>query len=166
MKDSPLEWFYQSNILPLPQNLSSMRAGLVFTLFHGGCSLSKYKKAEVRRGLPPEGGSERWPVLDLSPGFWELPTILGILLACGGLVPVSASVFPWPSSRCVSSLHHPPSLHRLLCPNFLLEEPLSCWIRKSKSVSRPVVSSSLQTPLDCSLPGSSVHGILQTTILE
>ena len=56
MKDSPLEWFHQSNILPLPQNSSSMRAGLVFTLLHGGCSLSKYKKggeerASSRRGL-------------------------------------------------------------------------------------------------------------------
>ena len=34
-----------------------------------------------------------------------------------------------------------------------------------ESVSRSVMSDSLQ-PLDCSLPGSSVHGILQTRILE
>ena len=37
---------------------------------------------------------------------------------------------------------------------------------KSQSVSHSVVSSSFCDPLDCSLPGSSVHGILQARILE
>ena len=37
---------------------------------------------------------------------------------------------------------------------------------KSESFSCSVLSDSLQTPLDCSLPGSSLHGILQTRILE
>ena len=36
---------------------------------------------------------------------------------------------------------------------------------KSESVSRSVMSDSLWN-LDCSLPGSSVHGILQARILE
>ena len=40
------------------------------------------------------------------------------------------------------------------------------WVHmKSESVSRSVVSDSLW-PCDCSLPGSSVHGILQARILE
>ena len=37
--------------------------------------------------------------------------------------------------------------------------------KKLESVSRSVVSDSADS-MDCSLPGSSVHGILQTTILE
>ena len=36
---------------------------------------------------------------------------------------------------------------------------------KSESVSHFILSNSLN-PIDCSLPGSSVHGILQATILE
>ena len=39
------------------------------------------------------------------------------------------------------------------------------WVRQQPSVSRSVVSDSLP-PQDCSSPGSSVHGILQATILE
>ena len=38
-------------------------------------------------------------------------------------------------------------------------------IRCVKSVSHSVMSGSLQ-PMDCSPPGSSVHGILQARILE
>ena len=51
------------------------------------------------------------------------------------------------------------------------ERPLSKWcsinlnLIESKSVSSSVVSDSLR-PVDWSLPGSSVHGILQTRILE
>ena len=37
--------------------------------------------------------------------------------------------------------------------------------KESESDSRSVMSYSLQT-MDCSLPGSSVHGILQASILE
>ena len=37
---------------------------------------------------------------------------------------------------------------------------------KSQSVSHSVVSTPFCDPLDCSLPGSSVHGILQARILE
>ena len=37
---------------------------------------------------------------------------------------------------------------------------------ESKNVSRSVVSDPLWHPMDCSLPGSSVHGILQARILE
>ena len=40
------------------------------------------------------------------------------------------------------------------------------WDRdRGKSVSLTIVSDSLQ-PMNCSLPGSSVHGILQARILE
>ena len=35
-----------------------------------------------------------------------------------------------------------------------------------KSVSCPVVSSTLCDPMDCSLSGSPIHGILQARILE
>ena len=35
----------------------------------------------------------------------------------------------------------------------------------SESVNRSVVSDSV-TPMDCSLPGSSIHGIFQARILE
>ena len=38
-------------------------------------------------------------------------------------------------------------------------------IKKNTYVSHSVVSDSLQ-PMDCSLPGSSVHGVLQARILE
>ena len=37
---------------------------------------------------------------------------------------------------------------------------------ESESVSRSIVSDSVCTPMDCSLPESSVHGILQARILE
>ena len=37
---------------------------------------------------------------------------------------------------------------------------------RSESVSHLVISDSLRDPMDCSLPGSSVHGILQARILE
>ena len=42
---------------------------------------------------------------------------------------------------------------------------LSCTISESQSVSLSVVFSSLQ-PMDCTLPGSSVHGILQARLLS
>ena len=42
---------------------------------------------------------------------------------------------------------------------------LACSKVKSESVSRSVVSDSLR-PMNCTLPGSSVHGILQARILE
>ena len=39
-------------------------------------------------------------------------------------------------------------------------------VKESESVSRSEVSNSLQPHMDCSLPGFSVHGILQARILE
>ena len=54
---------------------------------------------------------------------------------------------------------------QLKCPRLrsaLLHPPH--WERES--VSRSVVSDSLQPRMDCSPPGSSVHGIFQTRILE
>ena len=46
---------------------------------------------------------------------------------------------------------------------FCISLKLNKW---SKSVSCLVMSKSLRPPLDCSSPGSSVHGILQARILE
>ena len=47
----------------------------------------------------------------------------------------------------------------------LFRDTGSQWIEKSKSVSCSVMSD-LCNPMGCSLPGSSVHGILQERILE
>ena len=47
----------------------------------------------------------------------------------------------------------------------LFRDTGSQWIEKSKSVSCSVMSD-LCNPMGCSLPGSSVHGILQARILE
>ena len=66
----------------------------------------------------------------------------------------------------------PPALMReglRLCFGFrdswspILDFPASCVT--SAVLNRSVVSNSLG-PMDCSLPGSSVHGILQARILE
>lgn len=43
---------------------------------------------KVSAGPAPSGG----PGPGLSPGFWWLPATLGVLLACGHITPVSASV--------------------------------------------------------------------------
>ena len=58
-------------------------------------------------------------------------------------------------------------LNGVLFAHHLLKTTRMCWISRQEGcvLSRSVVSDSLQ-PLDCSPPGSSVHGILQARILE
>lgn len=53
---------------------------------------------KVSAGSAPSGG----PGPGLSPGFWWLPATLGVLLACGHITPVSASVSLGGGSPCVS----------------------------------------------------------------
>ena len=44
--------------------------------------------------------------------------------------------------------------------------PVSAWQRKKLSLSLAQSCLTLCDPMDCNLPGSSVHGILQARILE
>ena len=55
--------------------------------------------------------------------------------------------------------------HGSLCCSDIIWWCCDSSTKESKSVSHSVVSNSLQ-PMDCSPPGSSVHGILQARILE
>ena len=71
----------------------------------------------------------------------------------------------WTFSHCF--------LLRILFPPHLLHHDLASWKSSTGKVVNPtgeklVVQScpTLCNPIDCSLPGSSVHGILQATILE
>ena len=48
-----------------------------------------------------------------------------------------------------------------------IEEELKCFLMKVKSQSEVAQSClTLSDPMDCSLPGSSVHGIFQARVLE
>ena len=78
------------------------------------------------------------------------------------------------SKRCLKiatfSASHPfsPTHTRILvCVFFSVSKaPFSLWPNMKSCVSRSIVSHSLCDPVDCSLPGSSLHGILQARILE
>ena len=54
----------------------------------------------------------------------------------------------------------------------ILEELISSWVLTTYKISKGLISEvaqscpTLHDPMDCSLPGSSVHGILQARVLE
>ena len=111
------------------------------------------------------------------PSLWELKTrwtnwqIDGWVSGCPGL-PLRVSiglVLYWSDYH---SLFNPHSC--LISPNLLLQSlkdsvkagPMPCYKRKVKKKSSHLVVSNSLGPVDCSLPGSSAHGILQARILE
>ena len=67
-------------------------------------------------------------------------------------------IFPTQGSNCIQGLLYLLTLKRETRSNYIN-------IKQSESERHSVVSESLH-PMDCSLPGSSVHGILQARILE
>ena len=78
--------------------------------------------------------------------FWPYPAACGILV-------------PWPGIELMSSALEVQSLNHWTTR----EVPELCVCVCAKSLQ---LCPTLCDPMDCSLPGSSVHGILQTRILE
>ena len=109
----------------------------------------------------------RWS-WDSNPGYW-LPlshdtSLLPRVFMSAFLTPSMAFALHVGSPLPAIITHPPRCLIKCESPReTLVPGTNSLW--KSESVSRSIFSDSLP-PLDCSLPRSSVHGILQARILE
>ena len=90
-------------------------------------------------------------------GKWLLSLILWALLPlCFPPSPTSPRCFPLSQ----------PLFHHKAFVCFCLSSPLSCklWRQSESEVAQSCLT--LCDPMDCSLPGSSIHGIFQARILQ